>query len=171
MYTDQLFPNSQIMPGSLILFFLKVFIFLKNVINQSFIFQGTCPDQGLLCWVSKVWENHQLQTVYLVISHNIHKLTCIMSGAYTGIIKKFLEEGGWGTKIIGGWNPHENHILHFSRAQNLRQSIVIKPSIGNKVLWMGSGSFVDTIICVRKYFYMRFLHFSLFSDFKIYANV
>ena len=64
-------------------FFLKVFIFLKNVINQSFIFQGTCPDLGLLCWVSKVWENHQLQTVYLVISHNIHKLRCIhVKGVY-----------------------------------------------------------------------------------------
>ena len=40
------------------------------------------------------------------------------------------------------------------RAQNLRQSIVLKTSIGTRVSLMGLGSFVDINIFVMKYYFI-----------------
>ena len=48
----------------------------------------------------------------------------------------------------------------YSRARNRRQSIVMKPSFENPVPWMGSDSFVDTNIFVKKYYNLL-----MFSDF------
>ena len=50
--------------------------------------------------------------------------------------------------------------LRNTRAQNLRKSIVMKPNIGNPVLWMGSGSFVDTDIFFSLFVFL-FLNLNL----------
>ena len=53
-----------------------------------------------------------------------------------------------------------------SRARNLRQSIVMKPSFGNPVSWMGSRSFRNINVFLKKYCFMWFLYnLILFSDF------
>ena len=55
------------------------------------------------------------------------------------------------------------------RARNLRQSIIIKPSIGNPILWMESGIFVNIF---AKYSFMWFIYIIfLFTNFlnKIYT--
>ena len=50
---------------------------------------------------------------------------------------------------------HNNRtkMYNWTGAQNLRLSIVMKPSINDPVSWMGSGSFVNINIFSKKYFY------------------
>ena len=57
-----------------------------------------------------------------------------------------------------------HNIWILNRAQNLRQSIVIKTSFKTWVSRMGLGSFVNIIIFVMKYYFFRLFIFSVFSN-------